>query len=192
MLLAFCVGFIAVTDASLARLAYDCPRTVCVADGGDTSHATCRFDANKMQRVIKSWRKLAGPNEHLVTFSKSLAAEGTGAVRAGELTTYQDFVDRSVVRDNLEGHELWQHANLNENGSELDTPTIAPVMPMKNKHWNGFSATNDEKAFLHQTEPPNALPASERCPGQPSACWEVLSLYMRNSLSVMAATIPAM
>jgi hypothetical protein len=24
--------------------------------------------------------------------------------------------------------------------SELDTPTIAPVMPMKNKHWNGLAS----------------------------------------------------
>ena len=39
-------------------------------------------------------------------------------------------------------------------------------MPRKSERWDGFSATNQEKARLHQTEPPNALPASERCPGQ--------------------------
>ena len=54
---------------------------------------------------------------------------------------------------------------------ELDTPTIGRAIPTKislakNKRWNGFSATNQVKARLHQTEPPNALPASERCPGQ--------------------------
>ena len=75
---------------------------------------------------------------------------------------------------------------------ELYTPTIAREMPMKNKRWDSFSATNQVKARLHQTKPPNALPASERCPGQPSAGWEVLSLSMRSSHSVMAATIPAM
>jgi hypothetical protein len=42
-------------------------------------------------------------------------------------------------------------------------------MPRKNKRWDGFSATNQVKAHLHQTEPPNALPASERCPGQHKA-----------------------
>jgi RHS repeat-associated protein len=52
--------------------------------------------------------------------------------------------------------------------SELDTPTIARMMP-RNKRWRGFSATNAVKARLHQTKPPNALPTSERCPGQPSA-----------------------
>jgi hypothetical protein len=71
-------------------------------------------------------------------------------------------------------------------------PTIARMVPLKIKRRNSFSATNDEKARLHQTEPPNALPASWRCPSQPSAWWEVLSLSMRNSLSVMTATIPAM
>ena len=43
----------------------------------------------------------------------------------GDVTTYQDFVDRSVVGDNLEAHELWQHANMNEHGlaaSRLSTP----------------------------------------------------------------------
>jgi hypothetical protein len=37
------------------------------------------------------------------------------AIKEGEVTTFQDFVDRSVVGDNLEGHELWQHANLKAN-----------------------------------------------------------------------------
>ena len=39
-------------------------------------------------------------------------------------------------------------------------PTIARMMPLKIKRRNSFSATNDEKARLHQTKPPNALPAS--------------------------------
>ena len=40
----------------------------------------------------------------------------TGPIQAGEITTFQDFVDRSVVGDGIEGHELWQHANLRANG----------------------------------------------------------------------------
>jgi hypothetical protein len=39
-----------------------------------------------------------------------------GPIQEGEVTTFQDFVDRSVVGDNLEGHELWQHANLRAQG----------------------------------------------------------------------------
>jgi hypothetical protein len=56
------------------------------------------------------------------------AAEGVAAtrpIRAGEITTHQDLVDRSVVGDNLEGHELWQHANLRAHGlatGRLSTP----------------------------------------------------------------------
>ena len=56
----------------------------------------------------------------------------------------------------------------------------------------GYERDPRSEARLHQTEPPNALPASERCPGQPSAWWEILSLGIRSSLSVMAATSPSM
>jgi RHS repeat-associated protein len=37
-------------------------------------------------------------------------------IQEGEITTYQDFMNRSVVGDNLEGHELWQNANLKAQG----------------------------------------------------------------------------
>jgi len=43
------------------------------------------------------------------------AAVGSGPIRIGEVTTYKDFLARSVVGDNIEGHELWQHANLKAN-----------------------------------------------------------------------------
>ena len=33
-----------------------------------------------------------------------------------KVTTYENFKKCSVKGDGLEGHELWQHANLNENG----------------------------------------------------------------------------
>jgi len=38
------------------------------------------------------------------------------AIQSNDVTTYQDFVNRSRVGDGLEGHELWQHANLRANG----------------------------------------------------------------------------
>ena len=37
-------------------------------------------------------------------------------IQENEVTTFSDFRDRSVVGDRLEGHEVWQHANLNERG----------------------------------------------------------------------------
>jgi RHS repeat-associated protein len=46
-------------------------------------------------------------------------------LQAGESTTYKDFAQRSKTGDGLAGHELWQHANLNEHGlttSRLSTP----------------------------------------------------------------------
>jgi hypothetical protein len=77
------------------------------------------------------------------------------------------------------------------NLTELYTPTIAREMPMKIKRWDRWAsqachrllpqtllfasrivdsatnATQGSKDCLHQTEHPNALPASWRCPGQP-------------------------
>ena len=41
---------------------------------------------------------------------------GDCPIQPYEVTTYDDFRTRSVVGDGLEGHEVWQHANLNENG----------------------------------------------------------------------------
>ena len=55
---------------------------------------------------------------------------------------------------------------------ELYTPTIALVVPMNFERWDSFSVehfSNRSKAHLRQTEHPNALPASWRCPGQPGA-----------------------
>jgi RHS repeat-associated protein len=40
----------------------------------------------------------------------------TGDVQENEVTTFKSFNDRSRPGDNLEGHELWQQANLNEYG----------------------------------------------------------------------------
>ncbi|NOQ26245.1 MAG: toxin [Bacteroidales bacterium] len=39
-----------------------------------------------------------------------------GSIKLNEVTTFDDFTKRSVVGDNLEGHEVLQHANLNERG----------------------------------------------------------------------------
>jgi RHS repeat-associated protein len=49
----------------------------------------------------------------------------SGPVKKNEVTTYESFVERSAVGDGLEGHEIWQHANLNQNGlaaTRLSTP----------------------------------------------------------------------
>ena len=49
-------------------------------------------------------------------FKQGCPARSTGPIQKGDITTYEDFVMRSVVGDKLEGHELWQHANLRANG----------------------------------------------------------------------------
>ena len=49
----------------------------------------------------------------------------TGDIQPYEVTTYEDFRNRSVVGDNIEGYELWQFANQNEMGlanSRLSSP----------------------------------------------------------------------
>ncbi|MFT3727114.1 MAG: LysM peptidoglycan-binding domain-containing protein [Terricaulis sp.] len=53
-----------------------------------------------------------------------------GPVQRGEITTYEDFVDRSVVGDGIEGHELWQHANIREQG--LATSRMSTVASKNN------------------------------------------------------------
>jgi len=46
----------------------------------------------------------------------SCKASKSGPIKANEVTTFQDFRNRSKIGDNLEGHEALQHANLNERG----------------------------------------------------------------------------
>ncbi|MEL4106276.1 RHS repeat-associated core domain-containing protein [Oscillospiraceae bacterium WX1] len=75
-------------------------------------------------------------------------------IKPNEVTTFQDFVARSVVGDNLEGHEVWQHANIKENGlaSErlsTDVSKNNPVIALEqsqhkivNKAQRAFDAAN--------------------------------------------------
>lgn len=37
-------------------------------------------------------------------------------VKSGEVMSYRDFAKRSVVGDNIEGHEVWQFANMRAKG----------------------------------------------------------------------------
>lgn len=58
-----------------------------------------------------------GPDSATVQGEQTSVASGTTEkvpLTKGEITTYKDFKDRSVKGDNLEGHELWQHSNINE------------------------------------------------------------------------------
>lgn len=42
--------------------------------------------------------------------------DNQGAIKPNEVTTFESFVRRSSVGDNLEGHEVLQHANLKQRG----------------------------------------------------------------------------
>jgi hypothetical protein len=64
---------------------------------------------------------------------EDLLSEG-GAIQENEVTTYRDFDKRSVPYDDIEGHEVLQHSNLNERGlvekrlgndASKDNPVIA-------------------------------------------------------------------
>lgn len=48
--------------------------------------------------------------------TKAARPAPTGPVKSGETMTLEDFKGRSVIGDKLEGHEIWQHANLKSNG----------------------------------------------------------------------------
>jgi RHS repeat-associated protein len=83
-------------------------------------------------KLAKEGLELTEEAADVLTADAAKVAKG-GPVHAGELTTYQDFVDRSVVGDNMEGHEIWQHANVNEQGlatTRLSTPAsqLNPVI----------------------------------------------------------------
>jgi hypothetical protein len=79
---------------------------------------------------------------------------------------------------------------------EPHTPTIAPAVPTilwtLGQLLGCEPFSKRKKARLHQTEQPNALPASWRCPGQPGVLSEAISLSTPGSPSVLAATVPAM
>ncbi len=45
-----------------------------------------------------------------------IGGKNTGPIKPNEVTTYDDFRKRSVVGDELEGHEVLQHANLKNRG----------------------------------------------------------------------------
>ena len=51
-------------------------------------------------------------------------------LQKGEITTYEDFKKRSEKGDNLEGHELWQHANLKSH--DLATERLSTDASKKN------------------------------------------------------------
>ena len=66
--------------------------------------------------VIAIGRKLAELDVMFAGKSGGAGGGREGPVRKNEVTTYEDFKDRSVVGDNLEAHEVWQHANQKARG----------------------------------------------------------------------------
>jgi hypothetical protein len=96
--------------------------------------------------------KRVSPHQLRHTFATHLIKAGVGLV---------------TVRDLL-GHRLITSTQI----IELDTPTIARVVPMKIERWNGFSATNQVKARLltlnRQTPcpPRGAVPVNQACLGR--------------------------
>lgn len=98
----------------------------------------------------------------LVTGGKAVVASGVAVAVAvkdvivGEVTTYWDFKKRSPPGDNLEGHELWQHANQKSvgavdgrrlsNQTSKDNPVIALPKPIHQEVSRRQLAFDAEKA----------------------------------------------
>ncbi len=83
-------------------------------------------------------------------------------IRKNDLTTLQDFKDRSVVGDNIEGHELLQHAWLKENGhatSRLSTDISKgnPVIGLKRPTHQVVNALQSQIDFASQSAVENIL-----------------------------------
>ena len=56
------------------------------------------------------------PSKNILDNAKSSKITSNNQIEPYEVTTYADFRKRSVVGDSIEGHELWQFANLKEHG----------------------------------------------------------------------------
>ncbi len=77
-------------------------------------------------------------------------------IEENEVTTYEDFDKRSVIGDGLEGHEVWQHANIKAKGLaterlSTDASKNNPVIALKrslhkiiNKAQRSLDAANQE------------------------------------------------
>jgi len=116
------------TEFSGEKLATLLPKVEAAAAGEEVTLTA--EEAAIVQKVMSGEESLATKGEGLIREGQPskpdiVGGANIGALKKGEVTTYQDFVDRSAVGDNLEGHELWQHANMNEHGltnTRLSTP----------------------------------------------------------------------
>jgi len=75
-----------------------------------------------------------------------------------EVTTYDDFNKRSVQGDGLEGHEVWQHANLNENGyatTRLSTDVSKNNLVIALPHDVHVEVNREQRSFNARTQTPS-------------------------------------
>lgn len=144
------------------------PSLAFASDGGRVSQVANGIeDAGKDAHVV---RATVG-NEGQVTEQTSAPVKASeGVDKAGnvsrtpiqkhEVTTYQDFTDRSVVGDNLEGHEVWQHSNLKANGlatKRLSTNASKnnPVIALDKSEHQAINRTQKNIDVTHQTPEEN-------------------------------------
>ncbi len=83
-----------------------------------------------------------------------------GPVQEHEVTTYGDFDDRSVPGDDIEGHELWQHANIKARGlatERLSTPASQnnPVIGLNSRVHRQVTAVQRGLDAANQTPTEN-------------------------------------
>jgi hypothetical protein len=78
--------------------------------------------------------------------------KGLSPVKAGEVTTYKSFADRSVIGDNIEGHEVWQNANLKANG--LAPERLSTVASQENPVLALDRATHQEVTAMQRSFDP--------------------------------------
>ncbi len=70
---------------------------------------------NPVYYVDSSWNACE-PSKNILDNAKSSKITSNKQIESYEVTTYADFRKRSFVGDSIEGHELWQFANLKEHG----------------------------------------------------------------------------
>lgn len=80
-------------------------------------------------------------------FGRRLRGKPTSRqVREGDVTTYRDFSERSVVGDDLEGHHVPQAARLKENGIDSNDGTVVVMKSDKHKQTRTYGSRGKKTA----------------------------------------------
>ena len=95
------------------RYVYNGPDDLSVATTGSETSST---QTDPKTDSPKPDPKQTNPSTSPTSESEKNVTAKKAPLKIGEVMTYKEFRDRSIKGDNLEAHELWQHANMKAQG----------------------------------------------------------------------------